>query len=72
MPQDSINEEILAIKRSLSAAFDNDISRIAEDIRSREKDVVLMRHGMSSLKPSTPAEVSDMRISDEGREAPNR
>lgn len=40
MPRDSINDEILKIKRSLSAAFDNDLDRIVADIRSRQKNVV--------------------------------
>jgi hypothetical protein len=32
------NDEILAIKRRLAAKFDNDIHRIAEDIRRRQSD----------------------------------
>jgi len=30
------NDEILAIKRRLAAEFDNDIHRIAEDVRKRQ------------------------------------
>jgi hypothetical protein len=30
------NDEILAIKRRLAAKFDNDLHRIAEDVRSRQ------------------------------------
>ena len=32
------NDEILLIKRSLAAKFDNDIHRIAADIRNRQGD----------------------------------
>jgi len=32
------NDEILAIKRRLAAKFDNDLHRIAEDIRRRQSD----------------------------------
>lgn len=32
------NDEILAIKRRLAAKFDNDLHRIAEDIRRRQND----------------------------------
>jgi hypothetical protein len=32
------NDEILAIKRRLAAKFNNDLHRIAEDIRSRQHE----------------------------------
>jgi hypothetical protein len=32
------NDEILAIKRRLAARFENDLHRIAEDIRSRQHE----------------------------------
>ena len=32
------NEEILAIKRRLAARFDNDVRRIAEDTRQRQRE----------------------------------
>ena len=37
---DSINEEILRIKRELAARFGNDLSRIVADARSREQDTI--------------------------------
>ena len=36
MPNDSITEEIRAIRRRLAAQFDNDVSRIFADVRQRE------------------------------------
>lgn len=32
------NDEILAIKRRLAAKFDNDLHRIAEDVRRRQSE----------------------------------
>ncbi len=32
------NDEILAIKRKLAAQFDNDVHRIASDVRKRQGD----------------------------------
>ncbi len=40
MTPDSINEEILRIKRALAARFDNDLDRIVADAKSRERDVI--------------------------------
>jgi hypothetical protein len=52
MPLDIINEEILAIKRSLSDAFNNDVRRIAEDSRSRETNAVHLQSArMTSEAP---------------------
>jgi hypothetical protein len=42
MNHDSINEEILRIKRELSSKFDNDLASIVADTRSREKDAISM------------------------------
>ena len=36
MLNDSITEEIRAIRRKLAAQFDNDLSRILDDVRQRE------------------------------------
>jgi hypothetical protein len=36
MHHDPITEEILAIRQQLAAAFDNDLARIAADLRQRE------------------------------------
>ena len=40
MAIDSINDEILRIKRELAARFDNDLDRIVADARSRECDAI--------------------------------
>ncbi|XZE18290.1 hypothetical protein SH449x_003578 [Pirellulaceae bacterium SH449] len=40
MTNDTINDEILRIKRELASKFDNDLARIVEDIRSRETNTV--------------------------------
>lgn len=42
------NDEILAIKRRLAAQFDNDVHRIAEDIRQRQGQT---GHEVISLPP---------------------
>ena len=39
---DMINDEILRIKRELSARFDNDLHRIVADARSRETNPISM------------------------------
>ena len=40
MTINSVDDEILAIKRSLAAVFDNDLDRIVADIQSRQKNGV--------------------------------
>lgn len=42
MNHDTINEEILRIKRELASKFDNDLARIVADTRSRERNTVSM------------------------------
>jgi hypothetical protein len=42
------NDEILAIKRHLAAKFDNDIHRIAADVRKRQSE---SGHAVISLPP---------------------
>jgi len=42
MNHDTINEEILRIKRELAAKFDNDLAKIVADTRSRERNTVSM------------------------------
>jgi hypothetical protein len=42
MTYDSINDEILRIKRELASKFDNDLARIVADTRSQEKDAISM------------------------------
>jgi hypothetical protein len=70
MSADSINDEILQIKRDLAAKFDNDLDRIIADARSRERnaislpprlykseqsDAVERRSGLISETTSSPA-----------------
>jgi len=70
MSADSINDEILRIKRELAARFDNDLARIVADAKSREcnaislpprrwkseqSDAVERRNGQISDGKSTPA-----------------
>ena len=40
MNNDSINDEILRIKRELAARFDNDLARIVADASLRERDAI--------------------------------
>jgi hypothetical protein len=40
MANDAINDEILRIKRELASKFDNDLTRIVADTKSRETNAV--------------------------------
>ena len=40
MTTDLINDEILQIKRELAARFDNDLTQIVADARSRERNAI--------------------------------
>lgn len=40
MSTDSINDEILRIKRELAGRFDNDLDRIVADTKSRERNAI--------------------------------
>ncbi len=42
MSTDSINDEILEIKRALAAKFDNDLARIVADAQSRERNTIAL------------------------------
>jgi len=42
MTYDTINDEILRIKRELAGRFDNDLDRIVADARTRETNTVSM------------------------------
>jgi hypothetical protein len=55
------NDEILAIKRRLAAEFDNDIHRIAADIRKRQGE---SGHEVISLPPRrcTPSITTDKAV----------
>ncbi len=55
---DSINDEILRIKRDLAARFDNDLDRIVADARSRERDTISLPprryRSEQSVAPESP------------------
>lgn len=42
MTTDSINDEILQIKRELAARFGNDLDRIIADTKSRERNTITL------------------------------
>lgn len=42
MTTDSINDEILRIKRELAAQFGNDLEKIVADIKSRERNTITL------------------------------
>ena len=42
MTTDSINEEILDIKRQLAGRFDNDLARIVADAQTREHNAITL------------------------------
>jgi hypothetical protein len=52
------NEEILAIKRRLAAKLDNDLHRIAADVRQRQG---LSGHEVISLPPRRCAPTEEQR-----------
>ena len=65
MPQDSINDEILAIKRRLAAAFDNDLDRIVADIQSRQRNTVRLPPRPTSSEENVGPK-PDLRVSQNG------
>ena len=56
MPTNSINDEILRIKRQLAGAFGNDIDRIVADARSRQTNVVTRQPRPYEAERSTAPE----------------
>jgi hypothetical protein len=59
------NDEILAIKRHLAAQFDNDVHRIAADVRKRQGD---SGHEVISLEPRrcTPSNTTNNAVNRSG------
>jgi hypothetical protein len=59
------NDEILAIKRRLAAQFDNDVHRIAADVRKRQGD---SGHEVISLEPRrcTPSSTTNNAVNGSG------
>jgi hypothetical protein len=62
MTSDSINDEILEIKRALAATFDNDLDRIVADAQSRERDTITLPPRRWKAEP-TDAEERRLRSS---------
>ena len=56
MSADSINDEILQIKRELAARFDNDLDRIIADARSRQRSVISLPPRRCKSEPSDATE----------------
>lgn len=54
MNHDTINEEILRIKRELASKFDNDLARIVADTRTRETNTVSRPPRPWKSEPSNP------------------
>ncbi len=59
MNHDSINEEILRIKRELASKFDNDLASIVADTRSRERDAISMPPRPWNSEQSAPKPPND-------------
>jgi hypothetical protein len=56
MTADSINDEILRIKRELAARFDNDLDRIIADAKSRERNALSLPPRRWKSEQSDPRE----------------
>lgn len=52
MPPDTINDEILAIKRRLAAQFDNDLERIVADLQSKQRNTVRLPPRLTKSEPN--------------------
>jgi hypothetical protein len=64
MSADSINDEILRIKRELAARFDNDLHRIIADARSRERNAISLPPRRCKSEQSDAVERRDGPISE--------
>lgn len=64
MTNDSINDEILRIKRELASKFDNDLARIVEDTRLRETGAISMPKGPGKSEQCDPPSSPVMAVSD--------
>ena len=64
------NDEILATKRRLAANFDNDVHRIAADVRKRQRD---NGHVIISLPPRrcAPSTTANHAVNRSGESAEN-
>ncbi len=69
MSADSINEEILRIKRELAARFDNDLARIVADTKSRERNAMSLPPRRTKSEQSDAVERRDRSVSD-GKSTP--
>jgi hypothetical protein len=52
MGVDSINDEILRIKRELAGRFDNDLARIVADAKSREHNAISLPPRPANAEPT--------------------
>lgn len=52
MQQDTINDEILAIKRRLAAQFDNDLDRIVADLQAKQRNTVCLPPRSTKSEPN--------------------
>ena len=69
MSADSINDEILRIKRELAARFDNDLARIVADAKSRERNAISLPPRRWKSEQSDAVERRNRPISD-GKSTP--
>ena len=65
MTADSINDEILRIKRELAARFDNDLDRIVADAKSREYNAISLPPRRWKPEQSDAVERRNSPLSDE-------
>jgi hypothetical protein len=61
---DSINDEVLRIKRELAAKCDNDLAQIVADAQSRERDAISLPPRRYKSEQSVPPESPATRVTD--------
>lgn len=61
---DSINDEVLRIKRELAAKFDNDLTRIVADAQSREREAITLPPRRYKSEQSLVSESPTTRVRD--------
>ena len=64
MTTDSINDEILRIKRELAGRFDNDLDRIVADAKSRERNAINLPPRRCQSEQSDARESSAQSVSE--------
>ncbi len=69
MTADSINDDILRIKRELAARFDNDLDRIVDDAKSRECNAISLPPRQWKSEQSDAVERRNTPVSD-GKSTP--